>query len=137
MTDFKQYFAIEKQLKKQGNHLTRAEMIEEFTSGKKNSLKDLSAGEYKHLIIQLNRTLGMTKANPDNGWMNSPENKMRRKVWSLFVRKMEYSEEGYKTWLLTHGKFHKPINEYSRPELTQLVTQAEKVYASYLEEVNK
>ncbi len=134
---FKQYFAIEKQLKKQGNHLTRAEMIEDFTKGKKSSLKDLSPWEYKELLIQLNRTLGMTKANPKTDWMNTPENKMRRKVWGLFINKMHYTEEGLSLWLLKYGKFHKALNEHSKDELTQLVTQAENVYASFLKEVNK
>jgi hypothetical protein len=137
MSNYKQYFAIEKQLKKQGNHLTRAEMIEDFTKGKKSSLKDLTDGEYKELIIQLNRVIGMTKANPKNDWMNSPENKMRRKVWGLFIRKMHYTEEGFRLWLKKYGKFHKALNEHSREELTQLVTQAKSVYASFLKEVNK
>jgi len=137
MTNFKQYFAIEKQLKKQGNHLTRAEMIEDFTQGKKSSLKDLSPWEYKELIIQLNRTLGMTTANPKNDWMNTPENKMRRKIWGLFIRKMHYTEDGLNLWLLKYGKFHKALNEHTKNELTQLVTQAENVYASFLKEVNK
>ena len=135
MRDFKQYFAIEKKLNAQGNNLTRAELIENFTEGEKTSLKALSEYEFKELVITLSRTLRMTKPNKD--WMKSPDNKMRRKVYGLFVKKMGYTKEGMNQWCINKGKYHKPLNDHSRKELVHLVTQAELVYESFLKEVNK
>jgi len=133
--NYKQYFAIEKELKAKGHKFTRQEMIENITEGRKHGLKDLTPFEYRELINQLNKLLNFNKPNPN--WMKSPENKMRRKVWSYFVRNMKYSQTEFEQWMLKYSKYHKALNEYSIKELTELVTQAESVYTSFIKRIDK
>ena len=132
---YKEYFAIEKKMRSMGWHGDRAELIESFTNGRKSSLRELSVKEYRAFIASLNAD---KKAKPeDNDWQNSPENIMRRKVYSLFVYKMQYSEPQFHKWCVKYGKFHKPLQEHTYNELVELVSQAEKVYASFITEMNK
>jgi hypothetical protein len=112
----------------------RADLIETFTNGKKTSLRALSSREYMNFIDYLKRTF---KLKSGGKWQNSAENKMRRKLWSLFVHKMGYDEAMLKAWVVSYGKFHKPLKQHTKAELIELVSQAELVYKSWLKEVRK
>jgi len=129
---YKEYFAIEKRMKAAGWHGDRAELISDFTAGKKDSLKALSNMEYRGFIASLQTFEGNA-----NDWQNSPNNRMRRKLWYLFVRKMDYTTEQFNEWVVKYGKFHKPLKEHNADELTQLLTQVELVYKSYINQINK
>ncbi len=132
---YKAYFAIEKKLRATGWYGDRAELIESFTNGRKSSLRELTDREYKTFIAFL--TTSGKQVAEDTGWQNSPENKMRRKVYSLFVYKMHYTPLEFQKWIVKYGKFHKPLQEHTHDELVELVSQAEKVYQSYINEINK
>lgn len=135
MSKYKVYFALEKQVKDQGHDVSSSEIIKQFTDDEKSSLKELTPTEYKELLNWLKRAFKLEQK--DNGWQSSPENRMRRKVYSLFVYKMNYTPEGMNQWCIKYGKFRKPLKEHNENELVQLVTQAEKVYQSYLVEINR
>lgn len=135
--NFKAYFAVEKRLKTIVPSITREELISEFTSGKKTSLKELSSWEYKEFIAWMNVMIGSKTQKPVPTWRDTPENRMRRKIIALFVTM------GYKTgdqsdmnrineWCEKYGRFHKPLNDHSITELTLLTTQVETYYASFL-----
>lgn len=131
---YKQFFAIEKRLKAQGVNIDRAELIEDFTDGKKSSLKSLTAHEYKELIIKLTN-LNPAAQKPNN--LNSPENRMRRKMIAIFVHQMGYTMEELNNWCLNYGKFNKELNDHTASELIQLINQAEKVLASHIKSIAK
>ena len=133
---YQHYFAIEKKLKQTGLEMSRAELVENFTDGKKSGLKDLSHREYNEFIQHLNRLLNN---QPKSDWKNSPENKMRRKIISLF-KKMNYTTsddradmEAIQSWCLKYGYLHKNLNKYNSSELPKLITQVEKVYKTFVE----
>ncbi len=133
---YKQYFVIEKKLKKIGSNMTRAEYIESFTEGKKNSLKNLTPREYNEFIQHLNRLINN---QPKSDWKNSPSNKMRRKIISLF-KKMNYTKpddkadmEAIENWCIKYGYLHKNLNKYDSQELPKLITQVEQVYKTFIE----
>lgn len=134
MSSYKAYFAIESQIKQLGVHVTRAELVEGFTNGVKSGLSDLTATEYNMFISWLQSHFDVNK---NKGWQDTSENKMRRKIWVLFCQKMGFSKKEMYTWAIKKGKFKKPLKEHNLQELTVLVTQAEKVYESFLKEVNK
>lgn len=137
MKNYSQYFAIEKQLKNKGYNEPREEMIYQFTNGRKNGLKQLTDSEYTHFCHWLNKLLKDSSINQSPDWQNTPENKMRRKVFVLFVSKMGYTKKEFYNWVKKYGKYKKDLQAHSLFELTQLVTQAEQVYSSYLIEINK
>jgi hypothetical protein len=155
--NFASYFAIESKLKQRGFDCDRAEMISDFTNGKKSSLKSLNSHEYREFINHLNRIIANTApkvpqsaihnpqsaiGNPQSAiqkdWQQTPENIMRRKILALFY-KMGYRANGktdiqkVNTWCANYGRFKKELNAHKHDELTQLVSQVEKVYKSYLE----
>jgi len=133
---YKHYFAIEKKLKNQGLESSRAELIENFTNGKKNSLKELSHREYNEFILWLNRQAGNTK--PTKDWRNSIEDTKRKKVISL-LKTIGYIKEGGKAdmerinaWCEQRGKFKKQLNKHTSAELSKLIYQAEIMYGKHV-----
>lgn len=132
--NYRVYFAMEKRLKAQGHHVDRKDLILQFTAGKKDSLKALSAVEYSKFINWLQHD----KVEPlQKDWKNSPANKMRRKVYSLFVSKMCYTPEQLDAWCVKYSHAHKPLQQHSAAELVTLVSQAEQVYDSFVLGIDK
>lgn len=130
MNNYKAYFALEKKGNQMGFKETRQEIIEDFTNGEKSSLKELTPQEYKELIKQLSKTFKTSvKREAKQDWMNTPENKMRRKIIAN-LRRCGYTEnrkadmERINHWATTHGHAHKPLNDYNKEELVKLVTQS-------------
>lgn len=128
MSNYHIYFALEKKLKATGMEVDRSELIHAFTQDKKTSLRALTDDEYRDFI----RTLKQSLSQQNTDWQNSPENKMRRKVYYLFVRQMQYTKEEMNAWCVHYGQFHKPLYYHDYNELVKLLTQAEKVYKSYV-----
>lgn len=135
MTNYRTYFEIEKKLNELGANVSRSELIETYTEGRKKSLKELSDLEYKLFCQWLSQTLKSKEVT--NARENSPANRMRRKIIALFA-KMDYTNEDradmerINKWCVKYGQFHKQLNDHSALELTQLTAQVEKVYKSYL-----
>lgn len=132
--NYAQYFAIEKKLKNQGFDFERAELIGQFTEGKKSSLKELSHWEYQDFLKMLN--LRFSSA-PNIAHTDEAKQVQRRKIIALF-RKMGY-EKDFKadmpriySWVIKYGYLHKSMNQYTADELPKLVTQAESAYKSYI-----
>lgn len=133
---YQQYFAIEKKLKQSGYNTNRSELVETFTDGKKSGLKELTNREYNEFIQHLNR---LVNNQHKQDWRNTPENKMRRKIISLF-KKMNYTTsddkadmEAIQNWCLKYGYLHKRLNNYNSQELPKLITQVERVYITFIE----
>ena len=121
---YAQYFALEKKIKSFGYDVERSELIDQFTKGQKDSLKALSAWEYKEFISWLQKSFAVKKSE---AWKNDPRNIMRRKIIAIFVHKMGYSMAQLDEWCINKGSFHQRLNDHSYDQLVQLVTQAEKV----------
>lgn len=128
----KAYFAIEKRLRNMGIDVDRAELIHEMTDGQSQSLKELDRDAYATLIRRLNSHFAFDQ---DKSWQQNPKNRMRRKVWTLLVCKMGYTEEQMEGWVEKYSKYKKPLREHSEAELKVLVTQAEAVYQSFIKGV--
>jgi len=124
MNTYAQYFAIERKLKNQGRQIERKELIADFTNGRTSSLRGLSPSEYQEFVAQLSKNL--------HDFKNSPENKMRQKVYALFVSKMGFSKDQMNSWCLKYSKAHKPLQEHNYQELIVLVHQVEQVFQSQL-----
>ena len=131
---YSQYFTIEQQILKAGHIIERSELIYSFTEGATTSLKDLSPAKYNEFCSWLKQTFGLVKKD----WQDTPENKMRRKIIMLF-KKMNYTTakgkadmESINHWAVKYGYLKKPLNDYTAKELPKLVTQAERMYNSYV-----
>lgn len=139
--NYRVYFALEKRLRDMGNNIERKELIEDFTEGKKSSLKELSAQQYRELCNWITQTFKLNETQAKSDWQNSPENQMRRKIITLFI-KMGYTTASGKIdlekldkWAEQYGHLKKPLNKYNRLELPKLVSQAEAVYYSFIKSV--
>lgn len=134
MAHFKRYFSLEKTIKARGIDTDRKELLDVYTEGKINSLRKLTTGQYDSFCNWIEKAYEINTEK-------SPENKMRRKIIMLF-RKMNYTKgdavdmERVKLWVLKYGYLKKPLNEYTMKELPKLVTQAERVYQSFVSGVN-
>lgn len=131
MSNYSQYFAIEKKLISKGYDVDRSTLIWEFTQGEKSGLRDLSSVEYREFILYLNRILSNTNTN-------LIADKMRKKIISYF-HKMGYQHDNCRInmvrvndWCKKYGYLHKKLNDYNEKELPKLITQVEAVYTSFL-----
>lgn len=133
MSAFRAFFLLEKQLRNSGLKYERAELIKDFTQGRTSSLRELGASEYVDLLMSMNQMVVKGA--------NAEANNMRRKVIACLAKAGYTSApkaadmERINNWCKSHGYLHKRLNEYSIGELPKLVTQAELVYAKFLEEL--
>ncbi len=137
--NYSAYFAIEKKIKSTGADIDRADLISQFTDGKKNSLRELTDKQYFAFLHFLNNRIA-PKPEVHNGlddWQNTPSNNMRRKVYSLMVTQMRYTQAHMEEWLLKYSVHKKKLQEHTERELVDLVSQVEQVYASWVIEINK
>jgi hypothetical protein len=137
---YAQFFAIKSKLEKMGDSRTHNEIVSDFTSGRKSSMKDLTDGEYKSLVGQLNQFLQSIEG--ERPVINrDTEQRQRRKIIALFA-KMGYTK-GSKAdmvriefWVKHYGLQKQDgkvsINHYHGADLTKLVSQVEAVYETYL-----
>lgn len=130
---FAAYFSLEKELKLSGHYPERAELISEFTSGKKTSLRALEYIEYTNFIKWIRNTFQFKNVATD--WQNKPENIMRRKLWVIFCKEMGYTTAEYENWVVKYGQFHRPIKAHTKEQLQLLVVQAEKVLKSFTKSI--
>lgn len=128
---YTRYFAIEKELKDKGHRFERSQMVADFTKGKKDGLRQLSAAEYRELCRAMEYMLNPNK-EPDK------KQTMRRKIIALF-HKMNYKLPGGKAnmerieeWCNKYGQYHKDLNKHNYKELVSLCTQVEQVYMTFV-----
>jgi hypothetical protein len=132
MNNFAKYFAIESNLKKIGFDGDRSVLIDSFTSGRKDGLKQLTDWEYKEFIEWLS-----TQYPAQTSTELLACDIMRKKIISL-LRKIGYAKDGRAdmpaiyAWVLKYGYLKKPLMDYTHSELPKLVTQAETFYKSSL-----
>jgi hypothetical protein len=138
MSNFKEYFAIETKLRKQGFHINRHDVIGTVTSGRKHGLTALTPFEYAELIRFLNANF-KTDYQPKKVVYDEAENKQRRKIIAL-LSKIGYVKEGksdmyrINCWAMSHGHLdEQKLNDYHGADLTRLVYQAECYYKSTIE----
>ena len=135
--NYRYYFALEKEIESYGYQVDRQEMVQRVAE-KKTSLKQLKLTEYDKLIAHMNNFINdHKKAKKD------ASNDMRRKIIALFAKMGYLNDDGRVDmgrvywWVKKHGYLKKNLNEYTQKELPVLVTQAEKVYISYIESTSK
>lgn len=140
MTNFAQYFAIEKKIQNNGFDLNRSELVSQFTNEKKTGLKELTAFEYREFCQWLNRTFLQNTQPPVNQAPVDPVlQKQRRKIIALLAKIGFIDEQGNANmpriyaWVDEYGYLHKSLNKYTASELPKLVMQAEKFYKSHIE----
>lgn len=136
-TKYAKYFAIEKRLKAMpGFDIERSEMIEEFTDGKKSSLKDLTETEYREFCTSIQKLINNPQPSKAD-WQHTPANIMRKKL-IMYCAKVGWVKNGaadmerIQNWVLKYGYLKKELNTYTEAELPKLLTQAESMYADYL-----
>lgn len=153
MNKYSTYFALEKNMKLSGQKTNRHELISAFTNHRKHSLSDLTDWEYKEFVNWLKRTFPAANSNKNSEKKQAPivseaeakeadrKNKMRRKIIHIF-HKMDYKKpdgsadmQHINSWAINYGHAHKNLNDYTYNELCVLVTQAEKLYNSFIKTV--
>lgn len=137
MSKYAAYFAMEREVKQIGFNVDRSELVSQFTDGQKNGLTDLSDFQYQEFLRWLRPIIQEAKNDHQENWKNSPENRMRRKIIALFIHRMGYTYKELDEWCVKSGEFKKALNDHTYNELTKLVTQAEKVHASFIQQLNK
>ncbi len=131
--NYKAYFTLEKYLRKAGLDVHRSDLILSFTEGRTERLRELSPLEYHQFISWIKTTFDLHTED----WQQSPENRMRRKIYALFVHHMGYTKARLESWCMKYGKYHKRLNDHNYNELVDLVTQAENVYTSFTKAIAK
>jgi len=139
---FKEYFAIEKDLKKQGFTETRAELVEQFTDGAKAGLRQLSREEYNQFVAWLNVFTsdkpGVIDRGRAMGKVFAVENKQRRKIIALFcqmgyVKDLKPDMDKINAWAVKYGHLdNTDLNGYHGADLGKLVLQAKNVYSTFI-----
>lgn len=147
MTAYKEYFAIESKIKKQGFDIERSDVIRQFSNGRKQGLSQLTAFEYQELLRWLNRKFGNDRTTTSKTTQNHPEfnekeDRQKKKIIALFC-KMGYVKDDkadiYRIngWAMKYGHLHKKMNDYHGADLTMLVSQAEEVYKTFVDGLSK
>jgi len=124
---FSKYFAIEKKLKDSGMRIYRAELISDFTDGNTDSLKGLSATEYRELTNRMSAML------PAQQFKDDKANKMRKKVIALlcqcgYTKHDKPDMQRINEWCIKRGKMKVELNDYKVKDLPALIYQAEEFY---------
>ena len=147
MTVYKEYFAIESKIKKQGFDIERSDVIRQFSNGRKQGLSQLTAFVYQELLRWLNLKFGSNRTTAQNSARNHPEfneaeDRQKKKIIAIFC-KMGYVKDDkadiYRIngWAMKYGHLHKKMNDYHGADLTLLVSQAEEVYKTFLDGLSK
>lgn len=110
------------------------DMVYHATGGRTTHTSEMTREEADNLIQSLKKeVLKSIKHNQSD--------LMRKKIIALFV-KMGYTTKQGKAdmkriyaWVEKYGYLHKPLNKYTYNELPTLVSQAERVYNSFIETV--
>jgi hypothetical protein len=155
MNHYKEYFAIETKIKKQGFDIVRSDVIKQFTSGRKQGLSQLSNWEYRELLSWLNKRFGnggnnATQYGGDSATkhcvtttpFNEKEDRQKKKIIALFCNQ-GWTKDGkadiYRIngWAMKYGHLHKKLNDYHGADLTKLVSQAEEAWKTYVDGLSK
>lgn len=130
--NYAKYFALEKRMKAAGMHVDRAEIIADFTEGRTESLRELTATEYRELTNHMSTLVGAGE------FKKSPANRMRKKVIAILCQ-CGYTKEGMpdmdriNEWCINRGHGHKPLNAYKEESLPALIFQAEQMQQKIIE----
>jgi hypothetical protein len=147
MTAYKEYFAIESKIKKQGFDIERSDVIRQFSNEKKQGLSQLTPFEYRELLRWLNKRFGPNQQKPKTDHKTHPdfnevEDRQKKKIIALFC-KMGYVKDNkadiYRIngWAMKYGHLHKKMNDYHGADLTKLVSQSEEVYKTFVDDLSK
>ncbi len=116
----------------------KEDLVLQFSNGKTDRSSHMTKEECQALIDHL-----QYRINTKRAIKHERKDKMRKKIIALFV-KMGYTTPDGKIdmkriydWVNKYGYLKKPLNHYSEKELPHLVTQAEKVYHSFIQKVGR
>ena len=124
---YKAFYAAYNATKRQGNPLSKDEVIEQYTDGRTNSLRALTAEELSGLVRSLNQLL------PDGKTMEQDKTqRMRRAILSIW-HKMRRSVPDCIAWAEKQGVKgnKKRFNDYTTQELFVLIQISEKMLSEY------
>ncbi len=131
----KEYQRLSKKLlHEHGITLPESLLVSEFTQNQADSIEQLRADERSGFML-LVRSRYYKEIN--TRWDNTPANQMRRKIIALLHYKMNYSMAQLEAWVEKYSSVKKPFNKHSYHELVTLVSQAERVYKSYVKGINQ
>lgn len=112
----------------------KGELALQFSNGRTSKTSELSYHECRMLINELQN-------QSKESHIGEANNKMRRKI-CFYFRKCGYviddktDMNAVYEWVLKYGYLKKPLNEYTRQELPKLVSQAQKIYESFISGIN-
>jgi hypothetical protein len=115
----------------------KRDMVSQFTDGRTESSSQMYSAECQRLIDYLQQ-----QANQAQSQQAQSSDLMRKKIIGFFRKKGHVSANGktdmqaVHNWCVKHGYLHKPLNQYTYQELPTLVTQAERMYQSFLKAIS-
>jgi hypothetical protein len=111
---------------KNGNTMTKEEVVQDFTEQRTKSLQDLSDDELKVLVAHLNKLAGAVYIPTSIEEMD--KDKMRKAIIAQFHLMLRTPSHAI-AWAEKYGVFgnKKRFNEYDKKELRQLIKNAEQV----------
>jgi len=121
-------------MKTAGMHVDRAELIANFTEGRTESLRELSATDYREFTNHLSAMLG------DAQMKDTKANRMRKKVIALlcqcgYTRNDKPDMKRINEWCINRGHGKCELNEYREEILPALIYQAEQMLNKTIEQL--
>lgn len=131
---YSRFFSLLKKARQLGvvAHLDHRELVADVMSGKRTSLRELSANELRSLERTLQHLIDPAQESAQ---------RMRRKVIAILASRGVIDAHGkpdmahINAWVMKYGHAKKPLMQYTNAELTQLVTQAEHIVATDLKAI--
>ncbi len=142
MNPYARFYASYHTSVKCGNSASKEEVVFEFTGGRTTSLRELSEVELNDLIDQLNQKStiqGTKKYSKDE----TARNTMRRAIIAQFHCAGRDGVRAAKAWAekqgatIEHVNIKRRFNEYTQPELINLIKKAEKMRVSDMKTISK
>lgn len=122
------------------------DLVMDASGGRTESARELKNLEMNELLTHLDNKLKEAKneSQPKPGSVQKMD-RMRKRILSMCYsigwtrynpekRRQEVDMDRLEAWLLKYGYLHKPLNDYTYMELPALVTQAERLLLSTLDE---
>jgi hypothetical protein len=121
--NYKQLYAIINQLNRTGASITKEEVVEEFTSGRTTSTKEMQPHEWNNMIGTLNLKLRQSSREEQG-------KDLKRKKVIANMKMAGYSVDEIKLWAEKQKKL--PFNQLSTSQLSELIHASQKVKEHFL-----
>ena len=117
----------------------RANLAWQYSKERTTHTSELSPVEYSQLLTDLSEQDRAANAEGEKmrRFIISMAHEMSWERYNTLTGKMVANMQAIDNWCIKHGKFHKKLNNHTKTELIELVSQFQEVHKSYLKTLNK